>query len=78
MEKDAFPSDQYAIQSQIGLHGFEVADTLIEIGPGANFNQRIRYFKSMETYLTLNRILIRWESIFFHQYFFSLFIWIIK
>ena len=33
MEKDAFPSDQYAIQSQIGLHGFEVADTLIEIGP---------------------------------------------
>ena len=33
IEKDAFPSDQYAIQSQIEFHGLEVADTLIEIGP---------------------------------------------
>ena len=33
MEKDAFPSDQYAIQSQIELHGFETKDALIEIAP---------------------------------------------
>ena len=33
MEKDAFPSDQYAIQSQIEFHGFETKDALIEIAP---------------------------------------------
>lgn len=33
MEKDAFPSDQYAIQSQIDFHGYDPKDTLIEISP---------------------------------------------
>ena len=33
MEKDAFPSDQYAIQSQIDLHGHDPKEALIEISP---------------------------------------------
>ncbi|MFL2982907.1 MAG: kynureninase [Candidatus Neomarinimicrobiota bacterium] len=33
MEKNAFPSDQYAIQSQIQFHGYDINDALIEIGP---------------------------------------------
>ncbi len=33
IEKNAFPSDQYAVKSQIRFHGFEVEDSLIEIGP---------------------------------------------
>ena len=33
MEKDAFPSDQYAIQSQIDFHGYDPKDALIEISP---------------------------------------------
>jgi len=32
-EAKAFPSDQYALQSQIKFHGFEVNDALIEIEP---------------------------------------------
>ena len=32
-EAKAFPSDQYALQSQIKFHGFNVDDTLIEISP---------------------------------------------
>ncbi len=31
MEKDAFPSDQYIIQSQVRLHGYDPADAIIEI-----------------------------------------------
>lgn len=32
-EAKAFPSDQYALQSQIKFHGFDVKDSLIEIHP---------------------------------------------
>ena len=33
IEAGAFPSDQYAVQSQIKFHGFEVAESLIELKP---------------------------------------------
>lgn len=32
-EAKAFPSDQYALQSQVKFHGFEISDALIEIAP---------------------------------------------
>jgi kynureninase len=32
-EKKAFPSDTYAMQSQAKLHGFDIADAIIEIAP---------------------------------------------
>ena len=33
MEAGAFPSDQYAIETQVKFHGFDPADAIIEIGP---------------------------------------------
>jgi kynureninase len=33
MEAGAFPSDQYAVQSQIRFHGYDPANSLIEIAP---------------------------------------------
>lgn len=33
MEAGAFPSDQYAMESQAHWHGFEPADTIIEVAP---------------------------------------------
>ena len=33
IEKDAFPSDYYAVQSQIKLHGFDPKQALIELSP---------------------------------------------
>ena len=33
MERGAFPSDQYAVQSQIRFHGFDPATSLIELTP---------------------------------------------
>lgn len=33
IEKGAFPSDQYAVESQIKLHGFDPEDALIELTP---------------------------------------------
>jgi kynureninase len=33
VERGAFPSDQYAVQSQIGFHGFNPATSLIELAP---------------------------------------------
>ena len=33
IERGAFPSDQYAVQSQINFHGFDPADCLIELTP---------------------------------------------
>jgi len=33
IEANAFPSDQYAVQSQITFHGYDPAKSLVEIGP---------------------------------------------
>ena len=33
IEKNAFPSDQYAVKSQIRFHGFSAVDSLLEISP---------------------------------------------
>lgn len=33
MESGAFPSDQYAVKSQIGFHGFEPSSSLLELAP---------------------------------------------
>ncbi len=33
IESNAFPSDQYAVQSQIAFHGYDPADSLLEIAP---------------------------------------------
>ena len=33
MEGGAFPSDQYAIESQVRFHGFDPADAIIEVKP---------------------------------------------
>ncbi len=33
VERGAFPSDQYAVKSQIRFHGFDPASSLIELGP---------------------------------------------
>jgi kynureninase len=33
MERAAFPSDRYAVQSQLRLHGLDPADHLVELGP---------------------------------------------
>jgi len=35
IEANAFPSDQYAVQSQISFHGYDPAKSLIEIAPRA-------------------------------------------
>jgi kynureninase len=35
MEAGAFPSDQYAIESQVRFHGFDPKDTVIEVAPRA-------------------------------------------
>jgi kynureninase len=35
VERGAFPSDQYAVQSQITFHGFDPASSLIELSPRA-------------------------------------------
>ncbi len=36
IEKGAFPSDRYAVESQIRFHGFDPTDALIEIEPDTN------------------------------------------
>lgn len=36
IEKNAFPSDQYAVQSQINFHGLDCKDALIELAPREN------------------------------------------
>jgi len=46
MEAGAFPSDQYAIENQVRLHGFDPEDAIIEIAPPKG-----KYFLSIETIL---------------------------
>lgn len=36
IEQGAFPSDRYAVESQIRFHGFDPADCLIEVAPDAD------------------------------------------
>jgi len=36
MEEGAFPSDQYAIETQVRMYGYDPADAIIEIGPRAS------------------------------------------
>ncbi|MFZ0522016.1 MAG: kynureninase [Candidatus Acidiferrales bacterium] len=38
IEANAFPSDQYALQSQVRYHGYDPASALIEIGPRPDEN----------------------------------------
>src|SRR6185312_7134720 len=33
MEAGAFPSDQYAVETQVRMHGYDPADAIIEIAP---------------------------------------------
>ena len=33
IERGAFPSDQYAVKSQIAFHGYDPASSLIELNP---------------------------------------------
>jgi len=33
VEAGAFPSDQYAVETQIRCHGYDPADAIVEIGP---------------------------------------------
>ena len=35
MEAGAFPSDQYAVESQVSFHGFDPAEAIIEVAPRA-------------------------------------------
>ena len=32
-EKKAFPSDQYALQSQVNFHGYDPNEAIVEVGP---------------------------------------------
>ncbi|RHZ88499.1 hypothetical protein Glove_22g197 [Diversispora epigaea] len=42
IESKAFPSDQYAVESQIKFHGFDPATTLIKVNPPpGEFNERL-------------------------------------
>ncbi|WP_237274971.1 kynureninase [Tenacibaculum ovolyticum] len=47
IESDAFPSDRYAVQSQLKFHGFDVADGLIEWKPRAG--EELLNIKDLET-----------------------------
>ncbi len=49
MEKHAFPSDRYAVESQIRLHGLDPADCLVELAP--QDGERLIAEDRIETYL---------------------------
>ena len=51
IEKNAFPSDQYAVQSQIKFHGFDVENSLIELTPRAGEN----YLRTEDILETIRR-----------------------
>jgi kynureninase len=40
IERDAFPSDRYAVQSQLRFHGLDPHDALLEIGPAPRSGAR--------------------------------------
>jgi kynureninase len=50
IEKNAFPSDQYAVQSQIKFHGYPINDALIELTPREN--EAIIYTEDIEKVIT--------------------------
>jgi len=47
IESDAFPSDRYAVQSQLKFHGFDVEDGLIEWKPRAG--EELLHIEDLET-----------------------------
>ncbi len=49
MEKNAFPSDRYAVESQIRLHGLDPRDCLVEVAPPPG--QRLIEESQIEHYL---------------------------
>ena len=51
MEAGAFPSDQYAVKSQLKFHGFDVKESLIELEParGRNTSANGRHRKNSAT-----------------------------
>jgi len=49
MERNAFPSDRYAVESQIRLHGLDPSDCLVELAPVAG--QRLIEESQIEEYL---------------------------
>lgn len=50
MEAGAFPSDQYAVESQVRWHGFDPAEAIVEIGPreGADTLQTTDIIETIE------------------------------
>jgi kynureninase len=49
IEASAFPSDQYAVQSQARFHGFDPADAVVEMKPRAG--EHLLHTEDIETYL---------------------------
>ena len=47
MEEKAFPSDQYAIKSQMRFHGIDPVEALIEVKPGSGSTIQIEDFKTI-------------------------------
>lgn len=52
IEKQAFPSDRYAVESQIRWHGLDPADCLVELAP--EDGQRLLDEEQIESYLQLH------------------------
>jgi kynureninase len=50
MESDAFPSDQYAVEMQVRMHGYDPADAIIEITPkeGAHLIENMDIVSAIE------------------------------
>lgn len=57
IEQQAFPSDRYAVESQIRFHGLDPADCMVELGPGGQSGhditgrERVIDESDIETYL---------------------------
>jgi kynureninase len=50
LERHAFPSDRYAVESQLRFHGLDPADCLVELAPGAD--GQLFEESDIETYLS--------------------------